>query len=266
MPYADPFLVLGIRFAAAAALLTLIVTALRRPWPKGKTALFHLAVAGFLMHFMYLGGVFLAVKLGLQANTISIIVSAQPLLTALAAMVLIGETVGFRKWTGLMIGALGVLLTISSKLTDGLGTIEGVLITTLALFAISIGTIYQKRFCSDQPILSGLVVQYGVAGLMCLPMTLLLEDLVINWTGEFIFGLIWLILMLSLVAVMLLYFLIKRGAATNVASLFFLVPGTTTLMAWIIYDEGLSYAAFLGLILVSIAVMLVNWPERKKPA
>lgn len=259
MGHAEPYWLLFLRFVASAALLSLVVLALGRPWPKSLRAVLHLSVAGLLIHAIYLGGVFTAIKTGLQANATSIIVSVQPLLTAFVAVPVLGERLSARKLAGLVLGALGVLLTVSGNLAAGLGTPVSLIFAFAALAGISCGTIYQKRFCSDLPMLSGLVVQFIAAALVCLALALVFEERRVEWTFELIFGFVWLVLVLSCAAVLLLYFLIKRGAATNVASLFFLVPGSASLFAWLLYGESFGAGTIGGLVLVSLAVLLVNW-------
>ena len=217
------------------------------------------------MHVIYLGGVFSAVYFGLQANAVSIIVSVQPLLTAAFAAAFLGEIITARKWLGLVLGGAGVVLTVIGKLSADLGTPLSIALAVAALVGISIGTLYQKKHCSQLPMLSGLVVQYGFSALVCLGGSLLLETQEVDWTLELILGLTWLVLVLSCGAIMLLYFLIKRGAATNVASLFFMVPGFTAIFAWLLYREPLGLSAFIGLVLVTIAVLLVNTGKKAQP-
>ena len=265
MPYAEPFWLLSMRFAATLCVLIPVVIVLKKTWPAFGMPWVHLGVASILMHSGYLGGVFAAIDLGLQANATSIIVSVQPILTALMAVVFLKERISPRKWLGLFLGLCGVLLTVYGKLSAGLGTPTSIALAVLALFSISLGTLYQKKFCNNLPILSGLVVQYLVSGLLCVSLSARFETQQVVWSTEFILGLAWLVVVLSCVAISLLYFLIKRGAATNVASLFFLVPGFTALFAWLLYKEPLGLAAFGGLGLVMLAVLLVNWPS-KKPA
>ena len=266
MPYAEPFFLLTIRFAATVILLLPVVWLLRKPWPPMGGAWGHLAIASLLIHAGYLGGVFVAIDLGLQANATAIIVSVQPILTAFLAVMLLRDRLSVRKTCGFVLGICGVLLTVYGKLTAGLGTSQTIILATLALVSISIGTLYQKRFCSNLPILSGLVVQYLASSVVCLGLSLLLEQQVIDWSIEFILGLAWLVVVLSCIAISLLYFLITRGSVTNVASLFFLVPGFTAIFAWLLYEESLGLPALAGLGLVSLAVLLVNWPQkRQKP-
>lgn len=266
MPDAEPMTTLTLRLALAAALLSLLAAAAGLRWSARRRSLLHLAVAGLLIHAVYLGGVFAAVRLGLEAGASALIVGVQPVVTAAFAGPVLGERVGPRKWLGLGLGVAGVILVVWEKLAAGLGTPAAIGLCTLSLVAIALGSLYQKRFCAGEPIVTGTVVQYVVSAAACGIAALLLETGAVRWSGSFLFGLAWLVLVLSCGAVMLLFWLIRRGAAANVASLFFLVPPTAALMGGALFGETMGATALAGMALATVGVALVNSGGRRLPA
>ena len=265
MPYAEPMTLLTLRFALAAALLAATALASRTRWPRRGYELAHLATAGLLVQALYLGGVFAAVRLGLEAGASALIVGVQPVLTAALAGPFLGERASAMQWAGLLLGAAGVVLVVAEKLGAGLGTPVAVALCLVSLAAISLGTLYQKRFCSGLPILTGTVVQFGASATACGALALLFETGRIAWTAELLIGLAWLTLVLSCGAISLLYWLLRRGAATNVASLFFLVPPVAALMGFLLFRETMGRAALAGMGLAMLGVALVNVRRAGRP-
>ncbi|MBA3415869.1 MAG: DMT family transporter [Chloroflexia bacterium] len=197
-------------------------------------------------------------SLGVEAGVSALIVGLQPLLTAALAGVLLDERVTPRQWAGLGLGLLGVTLVLARKLGQGSGDALGSLACVAALFGITLGTLYQKRHCAGMDLRTGGVVQFAAACLATAPLALLFEDTRIAWSGEFVFALLWLVLVLSLGAVSLLYVLIRRGAAAQIASLFFLVPPCTALIAWPLFGETLGPVALIGMVLTAVGVALAS--------
>lgn len=258
LPHAEPLTFLALRYALAASLLVLVALAMKAPWPRTWREVGHYAVAGILVHGLYLGGVFVAIGLGVEAGVSALIVGLQPLLTAALAGTLLGEQVSRRQWLGLVLGLGGVGLVLAGKLGHGTGTLLGSLACIVALFGITAGTLYQKRYCAGMDLRTGNVVQFLAAGLVTAPLALLFETSVIDWTFDFVFALLWLVLVLSLGAISLLYLLIRRGAASQVASLFFLVPPCTALLAWPLFGETLGPLALAGMALTATGVALAT--------
>lgn len=256
LPHAGPLTFLALRYGLATGLLMLVALATRAPWPRRPAEIGHYAVAGLLVHGVYLGGVFVGISLGVEAGVSALIVSLQPLLTAALARVILGERVTPRQWAGLGLGLLGVALVLARKLGQGPGDALGSLACVTALFGITLGTLYQKRYCAGMDLRTGSIVQFTAAGLVTAPLALLFEGFRVTWTGEFVFALLWLVL--SLGAVSLLYVLIRRGAAAQVASLFFLVPPCTVLIAWPLFGERLGPLALIGMALTAAGVALAS--------
>jgi drug/metabolite transporter (DMT)-like permease len=216
------------------------------------------AVAGLLVHALYLGGVFVGISLGVEAGVSAMIVSLQPLCVAALAGFALRERVRPRQWAGLGLGLLGVVLILARKLGHGSGDAPGVLACAVALLGMTAGTLYQKRYCAGMDLRTGSVVQFVAAALATGLGALLFENTRIAWSGEFVFALLWLVLVMSLGAVSLLYVLIRRGAASRVSGLFFLVPPCTALIAWPLFGETLGPVALLGMALTAVGVALAT--------
>lgn len=258
LPYAEPMTFLALRFAIVAALLLALCWLARAPWPKHRREILHIAVAGLLLHGVYLGGVFASIFHGVEAGVSALIVGIQPLLTAALAGRVLGERVSILQWFGLVLGLCGVALVVGDKLAAGIGTPFAMSLSVLALLGITAGTLYQKKFCGRMDLRSGNVIQFGAASLATFLLALAFETRQIVWSGEFVFAMAWLCLVLSLGAITLLYILIRRGAAARVSSLFYMVPPCTALVAYFLFDETLSYLALAGMGLVAAGVALVN--------
>ena len=257
LPHAAPLSFLLVRYIAVIALMGLIALAMRAPWPREPRQWLHIGVAGLLVHGFYLSGVFIAIGAGLPAGVTSLIVGLQPLLTAVGAGVLLGETVLPRQWLGLVLGLGGVTLVVAQKISAGFG-LAALLPAVVALLGITAGTLYQKRFCPNFDWRSGSVVQFLPTALVTTLLVFVSEGWRVEWTGEFAFALGWLVLVLSVGAISLLNHLIRSGSAVNVASLFYLVPPTTTLIAWAIFDEVLAGSALVGMGLAIFGVYLAR--------
>jgi drug/metabolite transporter (DMT)-like permease len=256
LPYAEPLSFLLTRYGLVITLMTAIALATRAPWPAQPAQWLHIAVSGVLVHAVYLGGVFIAIKHGLPAGITALVVGMQPLLTAFGAGWLLGERVTARQWTGLALGFIGVGLVVAGKFGDA--PLGPMLIPALvALLGITAGTLYQKRFCAQFDLRTGSVIQFVPTALVTAVAVALFEDYRIEWTGEFLFALGWLVLVLSLGAISLLNLLIRSGSAVNVASLFYLTPPTTALIAWAIFGEMLTSTAAAGMVLAVSGVYLV---------
>jgi drug/metabolite transporter (DMT)-like permease len=261
VPHAPPLLFLALRYAAVIALMAGVALATRAPWPRGREAWVNIGIAGLLMHGLYLGGVFIAISQGLPAGVTSLVVGLQPLLTAVVAAGWMGERLDARQWTGLALGFAGVALVVSRQFVGGLGggfAAGGLPAAVLALVAITAGTLWQKRRCPSFDWRTGLVVQFIPAFIATALAAVATEPMRVDWTGEFIFALGWLVLVLSLGAITLLNMLIRAGSAVNSASLFYLVPPVTALLAWALFNERLTPASLAGMGLAAAGVWLAR--------
>lgn len=257
MPYTGPMTFLALRFLLVAAIMLPASLALGATWPdRRETA--HTAVVGLLLQFAYLGGVFFGLSRGVSAGVAALIVGLQPVLTAALVGALLGERVTARQWLGLALGLGGVALVVWTKLDFRNAHPEGLATIVVSLFAITIGTLYQKRFCSGVDLRTGTVIQNLVAAVAMILAATLFEPMRVEWSGEFVFALLWLCVVLSVGATMLLLWLLRRGAAARIASVFYLVPPVTAVMAFVLFGETLGPVALLGMVVAVLGVALVN--------
>jgi drug/metabolite transporter (DMT)-like permease len=253
LPHATPFAFLFARFCLVAAVMTPLALVLRAPWPTRSEAL-HTVVVGVLIQGCYLGGVFYAIANGTSAGTSAMLVGLQPVVTVVLARGWLGERVVARQWAGLAIGLAGVALVVRHKI--GIDNAGGIVALLVALVAISVGTLYQKRYCARVDLRSGAVIQFGACALLYLLLVLFAEDAHIDWTPSFLFAIGWSVIVLSTGANLLLFWLLRRGKAADVAALFFLVPAVTAVMAWALFGETLTLQAIAGMVLIAIGVAL----------
>ena len=261
LPHAEPLTFLTLRYTTVLLLMGGLAWWARAPWPASPREWLHIGVSGLLIHAVYLGGVFTAIGRGLPAGVTALVVGLQPLLTALGAALVLGERVRGAQWLGLAVGFAGVGLVVAHKVVGpAAGPSAGVMLwpAVIALIGITGGTLYQKRFCASFDLRTGSVIQF----LPCWIVTGLLasqtETMHVHWTGPFVAALGWLVLVLSLGAVGLLNMLIRSGSAVNVASLFYLTPPTTALIAWALFGETLTGYALLGMGLTAFGVWLAR--------
>ena len=257
LPHAAPLAFLLIRYGLVITLMASLAVALRAPWPRDGRQWFHIGVSGLLVHGLYLSGVFIAIGQGLPAGIASLVVGMQPLLTATLAGWLLGEVVLPRQWLGLVLGFLGVALVVAHKLGSGF-SLDALLPAFVALIGITAGTLYQKKFCPHFDWRSGSVAQFLPTALVTGALVFATDDYRIDWTGEFVFALGWLVLVLSIGAISLLNWLIRHGSAVNVASLFYLTPPTTALLSWLLFGETLTGLALAGMALAVWGVYLAR--------
>ncbi|HZE91970.1 MAG TPA: DMT family transporter [Rhizobacter sp.] len=255
MPYAPPIKFLCLRYALSALCLCIWALWSRAAWPQGRRQWKHLGVTGCLMHAGYLAGVWSAVKAGMGAGTIALLVSLQPVLTAVwlsftAARVLRAQ------WVGLALGFAGLIMVVWHKLQAGEVTTWNLSLAVFALLSITIGTLYQKRFVEPCDVRTASAVQLSAALLVSMPLLMLeTENIVLH--PHFIGAMVWSVFVLTLGGSSLLYLLIQRGAATQVTSLLYMVPPTTAGMAWVLFGEPLTLAMLAGTALTAAGVALV---------
>jgi drug/metabolite transporter (DMT)-like permease len=257
LPYAEPLTFLLLRFALLLALMLPLALAMRASWPRSPAQIGHVALVGVLMQGGYLGGVFCSIHLGMSAGVSALIVGVQPILTAFASAPLFGEKLRARQWSGLVLGFAGVLLVVTGRSALSGITPATLALSLLALLSITAGTLYQKRYCGAVDLRTGSVIQFAAAAVVVLPLALTFETMLVHWSLEFICTLLWLVMVLSIGAISLLYVLIRKGAATRVASLFYLVPPATALMAYAMFGETLSPVAMAGMLMAAAGVALV---------
>jgi drug/metabolite transporter (DMT)-like permease len=257
LPYIEPFTFLTLRMAFVVALHLVIVWLWRVRWPTAQEAR-HSAVIGLLVHGVYLGGVFLAIKQGVPAGISALIPGLQPILMSTIANRWLGERVSRIQWAGLALGLVGVALVLHDRSMIGSGTPLGWAASFASLIGITLGTLYQKRHSGSIDWRSGNLVQYAAAGILFCVVTFSFESRTIDWTGEFVFALAWLVLVMSFGAVGLMYWLIKRSSAASFGSLLYLVPAVTAVTAYFLFGEKLDAVSIAGMVICAVGVFVVS--------
>ena len=262
---AGPATFLFLRFSLVSVLMLCLLPVLRPAWPASPGALAHLVILGLMMQVIYFGGAWMAMSTGVGAGTAALILSLQPVLIALLAGPVLGESLQRRQWLGLGLGVTGVVLVVDHKLSLGLGSIAGMIFCLGSLLGITAGTLYQKRFCPALDVFGGLLVQFVTATVVFLPLASL-EGWNVTWSRQFVAALVWVTVLLSLVSVMLLTLMIRRHEASRITSLFFLVPPVTALIAWLVLGETMGAVALAGMSLAVAGVALVVSGNHRAPA
>jgi drug/metabolite transporter (DMT)-like permease len=261
MPNSPPFTFLLWRYIFSILCFVLWVKWARVPWPQGRGQWWHLAVTGVLMHAGYLGGVWAAVKVGMGAGLTALIVGLQPVITAIWLSAR-GGHVTRRQWQGLALGFVGLAMVVSRKLEGGIEvTSWSLTMITMALVSITTGTLYQKRFVQPCDVRSANAVQLMAAYVVTLPLALMEAEPAL-WNAEMTWAMVWAVLVLTLGGSSLFYILIQRGAAASVTSLLYLVPPTTAVMAWILFNEPITLVTLAGIVVTAAGVSLVVRPPK----
>ncbi len=269
--YAEPATFVLLRLTAAVVLLLVFVTLLKMNWPERPVEFVHSAVVGILIHGVYGGGTFAALYHGMNTSLCALILGLQPLITTGISIAWMNESITWLKTTGVTVGFAGVaLLVIYGTSNVEAGTIRevdvifgnlntfGMTLCFVALMSISIGMVYQKKFCSRTELFPGACIQYAAAAVFMLPIAMSIETMNINWSLSFAAGLAWLIFAVSIGAMSLLMILIKRGEAGTVSNLFYLVPPLVAIEAWLFFDEKVDLISVVAMLLCMTGVLLVR--------
>ena len=259
LPYAEAGTFLMMRFALAALFMVALVVASRAPLPTSFREWAHCAVVGALVHGLYLYGGFASIQEGLTPTTIAVVVGMQPVITAVLIAPILGEAVDIRQWGGFFLGTVGVVLVIVANFASiGFGSgAPAVFLSLICVLSISVGTLYQKRFCASVDLRSGTMIQLIVAAVMMWGISSWFETGHVEWTGTFVFALLWSVLVLSVGAYTLLWWLVRRKTATNVVSLFFLMPPVTAVFDWLLFDQRVSLITLMGIVIAVAGIVIV---------
>lgn len=266
LQYAEPATLLTIRMVSNVVLFWLLILVLRRRIPRGK-ALLHSVVVGVLIHGFYLGGTYLAIDLGMPAGLSSLLVGTQPILTALLLVLFTAERFRRSQWLGLALGFVGISLVLAGNMAWQSDQHKWLAIglCVVSLLGITLGTLYQKKWCKGCDMVGGAMIQYLAASTLFLPYAMQCETMQVEWNMTFILTILWLVVVLSCVAILLLLYMVEHGAASNVASVFYLVPPTTAIQAWLVFGESFDLLGALGFLLSACAVYLVVRKPRLVP-
>jgi drug/metabolite transporter (DMT)-like permease len=261
MPNSPPFTFLAWRYFFSIICFLMWIRFSRVQWPQGRMQWVHLAVTGVFMHAGYLGGVWAAVKVGMGSGLSALIVGLQPVLTAVWLSSR-GGHVSRRQWLGLSLGFIGLALVLARKFEGGVEVSAwSVTMATMALLSITTGTLYQKHFVTPCDVRSANTVQLAAALCVTLPLAGLETEAAL-WNVEMMGAMAWSVVGLTLGGSSLLYMLIQRGAAAAVTSLMYLVPPTTAVIAWFLFDEAITFVTIAGIALTALGVSLVVRPPK----
>jgi len=261
LPYAAPLTLLGVRMTIATAVFALLVLALRAPRLIGHRQYSRSAIVGILLHAVYLGGLFVAIDLGLPVSVTALIVCLQPILVAILAGPVLGEQVHARQWLGFALGFIGAAIVLAPGLTSGETPVAAAIAAIVGLFGTTAAMLLQKKWGDDIPPVSGTTVQYAAAAIVLLAVAALTEPLTVDWTPTFVAVLAYMVLVLSVGAILLMFWLIRRGTASGFTSLYFLVPPVTLAEAALLFGERLPVLALVGFAIATIGVALVRAPR-----
>lgn len=256
MPHAEPLTFLAIRFFGVILILMPCILWFKAPWPS-KSQIVHLAIAGVLIQFGYLAGVWIAIRHGMPVGLTALIVGLQPILTAVFVS-LLAEKITRSQWQGLFLGLLGVFLVLYAQINTAGVNAQTIFFNITGLLSITVGTIYQKKYCAQFDLRTGSLIQFMTSLGLATIGAFLFETREVEWVLELVGALVWGIVGISIGAMSLLFILIRRGNATKVSSLMYLTPPTTAIMGWVLFHEPLTILVGFGTLLTMLGVLIVN--------
>lgn len=266
LPHAEPFTFLAMRFGLGALLLGLLAWLIRAPWPRERRLIVDLAGAGLLTVGLFSVGVFYSIANGVAPAVSALIIALHPILVALGAGILLGEQVSRRQWGGMLLGLLGVYLVLQQRLQLDPAYFQGALFSLLGLLGLSAGSLYQKARCSEMNVFTGGAIQCAVCTVAMALGAICFESGVIDWGVEFAVALLWMAVIVSVGAVSMLYVMIRRGEASRVASVFYLVPLSAALVAYLLFGQTVDAVALVGSGLAALGVVLASVSLCKRKA
>ena len=256
MPHAEPLTFLAIRFFGVILILMPCILWFKAPWPS-KSQIVHLAIAGVLIQFGYLAGVWIAIRHGMPVGLTALIVGLQPILTAVFVS-LLAEKITRSQWQGLFLGLFGVFLVLYAQINIAGVNAQTIFFNITGLLSITVGTIYQKKYCAQFDLRTGSLIQFMTSLGLATIGAFLFETREVEWVLELVGALVWGIVGISIGAMSLLFILIRRGNATKVSSLMYLTPPTTAIMGWVLFHEPLTILVGFGTLLTMLGVLIVN--------
>jgi drug/metabolite transporter (DMT)-like permease len=256
LPYADPFVFLSVRILLASALLFALAKLMKMPVRIGSTAVVRSGLIGFFLHACYLGGVFYSIAQGLPAGVAAVVTSLQPVLVSVLAVKVLGEKLRTGQMIGLLTGLIGVILVLGPSIDAQIPT-PAVIAILVALMGSTTATLLQKKMGADIPLISGTAYQYLFSGCVLGVIAIATQETSITWNLRFTASFVWLVLVLSVGAILLLLWLLNTGSAASVSSLFYLVPPATAIEAFFLFGEKVNTQGFLGIGITALGVWLV---------
>jgi drug/metabolite transporter (DMT)-like permease len=273
-PFAEPLTFLSVRYVVAFVVAAALALLARAAWPNTPRVIFHAMISGVLLHAIYLGGVWIAVRMGIPAGISALIAALQPLMTGVFALSFGLERLRLAQFVGILVGLLGVLVVIAPKLMAAGADLSHLglafAINVIAMVSVTLGTFYQKHFIPTGDFRSVIALQYIGAFLVSAPAALAFETLHIEWRFETYVGLAWSVVVLSIGAILLMLLMIRRGAVSKLSALIYLIPPTAAVQAWFLFDEKLTLVQIGGMAITALGVYLATRPTEpanpEKPA
>jgi drug/metabolite transporter (DMT)-like permease len=259
LQHAAPFTFLSLRYAFGLLCMVPVVLLWRAAWPASRMELWHLVVAGLLMHAVQLGGSHYAQYLGMSAGVAALVISCQPLFTALIASRWMGEALSLRQWIGIALGLTGVALVVWHKIDIrevGLGSLLG---TLIALAAVTAATLYQRKFSPHSDLKAATVVQFAASLIVLAPLAVAVEGFRVDWAWEMVAAIAFLVIFASIIAVSVLHVLMRHNEATRVTSMMYLPPVFAVVAEMAMFGVVPSALAFAGMAITCLGVGLAAW-------
>ncbi|MBU3013417.1 DMT family transporter [Poseidonibacter lekithochrous] len=258
----SPMAFLAIRFFIAFCILLIITSLVKAKWPKTIKEFIHISIAGMLTVGTFSVGVYMSISYGISGSLNSLIIALQPILVSFLAFKFLNETSDGKIWLGLFIGFIGVNIVVISNIDTNIGAITGVTWSFIALFGLSFGNLYQKKYCKKMNLFSGGAIQTLSSTILVLPF-LLYEDIRVSWNLEFIVALFYMVVAVSIGALSLLYIMIEKGDVSKVSSIFYLVPVSASIVSYVLFDEAFKLSILIGIITVLIGMLFIHKKTKK---
>lgn len=262
-PFAKPLVFLVWRFGISTVLLLLLSFIMKAAWPNTWKQVGHIAVSGFFLVALFSIGTWESMDLGVPPAISALIIALQPMMVALISYFFFKNSIDKSQWAGLILGLLGVVLVVGEQASFDKTYLVGILMSFIGLLGLTVGNLYQKKFCTTMNIFTGGVIQSVSSGILCLLLALCFEPFVVHWTGQFVFAMFWMCVVVSLGAISFLYILLRKGESHKVASLFYLIPAVTALISYFVFHTTLDVIQLIGMAIAMLGVCLVNFKFSK---
>ena len=264
--YAAPFTFLSLRFAFGLLCLIPLVLWLKPAWPQSRREWGHVIVAGLLMHAIHLSGSHYAQYLGMSAGIAAVILALQPLATAIIAIGWFGERPRRVQWIGIALGFAGVALIVWHKIDIRAVSAGSLIAVVTGLISLTVGTLYQRRYCPTVDLRSGALIQFATSLLVLLPLSFAFEDARVQWSWPLLGSIAFLVVLASILGVNALHTLMRRGEATRVTSMMYLPPIFAVGMEYLVFNVVPTALSIAGIGIVSVGVaMAMSRPAPRNP-
>jgi drug/metabolite transporter (DMT)-like permease len=262
LQYAAPFTFLTLRFSFGLACLVPVVLLWRPRWPASRAELGHVAVAGLLMHAVQLGGSHYAQYLGMSAGVAALVISSQPLFTAIIASRFLRERLRPGQWLGVFTGLAGVALVVWHKLDIREVSAASLAATLVALAGVTAATLYQRTFAPAADLKAASVIQFAVSLALLAPLAFAVEDFEVRWAWQLWASIAFLVILASILGVSALYYLLRQGEATRVTSMMYLPPVFAVALEAALFGVLPGALTLLGMAVACAGVAMTVWTPR----